>query len=111
VFKEEIGNGRLNGYPVIQSGTVPAGVVILIDAADFFSATGDDPRFDVSDQTVLHMEDTTPLAIGTAGAPATVAAPAQSMFQTDCLALRMILPMSWAMRRTGVLVERTAVTW
>jgi len=111
VFKEEIGNGRLNGYPVIQSGTVPAGVVILIDAADFFSATDDNPRFDISDQTVLHMEDTTPLAIGTAGAPATVAAPAQSMFQTDCIALRMILPMSWAMRRSGVLVERTAVTW
>jgi HK97 family phage prohead protease/HK97 family phage major capsid protein len=111
VFKEEIGNGRLNGYPVIQSGTVPAGVVILIDAADFFSATGDDPRFDVSDQAVLHMEDTSPAQIGTAGAPNVVAAPVQSMFQTDALALRMILPMSWAMRRTGVLVERTAVTW
>lgn len=111
VFKQDIAAGQLNGYPVIQSGTVPAGVVILIDAADFFSATGDDPRFDVSDQTVLHMEDTTPLAIGTAGSPNTVAAPAQSMFQTDCMALRMILPMNWAMRRTGVLVERTAVTW
>ena len=96
---------------MIQSSTVPAGVVILVDAADFFSATGDDPRFDVSDQAVLHMEDTTPLQIGTAGAPNTVAAPVQSMFQTDSIALRMILPMSWAMRRSGVLVERTAVTW
>jgi hypothetical protein len=84
--------------------------VIALDAADFFSATGDDPRFDVSDQATLHMEDTTPLAIGTAGAPNTVAAPVQSMFQTDTLALRMILPMSWAMRR-AVQVERTAVTW
>lgn len=111
VFKEEIGNGKLNGYPVIQSGNVPSGVVILIDAADFFSATGDEPRFDISDQTVLHMEDTTPLAIGTAGTPAVVAAPVQSMFQTDCMALRMILPMNWALRRSGILVERTAVTW
>jgi hypothetical protein len=57
------------------------------------------------------MEDTSPAQIGTAGAPNVVAAPVQSMFQTDALALRMILPMSWAMRRTGVLVERTAVTW
>lgn len=110
-FAQEINQGRFQGYGVIQSTTVPAGVVIAIDAADFFSATGDDPRFDVSDQATLHMEDTTPLAIGTAGAPPTVAAPVQSMFQTDTLALRMILPMSWAMRRTGVLVERTAVTW
>jgi HK97 family phage major capsid protein/HK97 family phage prohead protease len=109
-FAQDINQNRFQGYSVIVSSTVPAGVVIALDAADFFSATGDDPRFDVSDQATLHMEDTTPLAIGTAGAPNTVAAPVQSMFQTDTLALRMILPMSWAMRR-AVQVERTAVTW
>jgi HK97 family phage major capsid protein len=109
-FAQEISQNRFQGYSVIQSTTVPSGVVIALDAADFFSATGDDPRFDVSDQAVLHMEDTTPLAIGTAGAPNTVAAPVQSMFQTDSIALRMILPMNWAMRR-AVAVERTAVTW
>lgn len=109
-FASDINQNRFQGYSVIVSSTVPAGVVIALDAADFFSATGDDPRFDVSDQATLHMEDTTPLAIGTAGAPNTVAAPVQSMFQTDTLALRMILPMSWAMRR-AVQVERTAVTW
>ena len=110
-FAQEISQNRFQGYSVIQSTTVPAGVVIAIDAADFFSATGDDPRFDVSDQATLHMEDTTPLAIGTAGAPNTVAAPVRSLFQTDSLALRMLMPMNWAMRRTGVLVERTAVSW
>lgn len=110
-FAQEISQGRFQGYSVIQSTTVPAGVVIALDAADFFSATGDDPRFDVSDQATLHMEDTTPLAIGTEGTPTVVAAPVRSMFQTDSIALRMILPMNWAMRRTGVLVERTAVTW
>jgi HK97 family phage major capsid protein/HK97 family phage prohead protease len=109
-FAQEINQNRFQGYDVIQSTTVPTGVVIALDAADFFSATGDDPRFEVSDQATLHMEDTTPLAIGTAGAPNTVAAPVQSMFQTDSLALRMILPMNWAMRR-AVAVERTAVTW
>lgn len=110
-FANEVNNNRFRGYPLIQSATVPAGVVIILDAADFFSATGDDPRFDISDQAVLHMEDTTPAQIGTAGTPNVVAAPVQSLFQTDSLALRMILPMSWAMRRTGVVVERTAVTW
>jgi hypothetical protein len=110
-FAQEISQNRFQGYGVIQSTTVPAAVVILLDAADFFSATGDEPRFDVSDQAVLHMEDTTPVQIGTAGSPNVVAAPVRSMFQTDSLALRMILPMAWAMRRTGVIVERTAVTW
>jgi len=110
-FAAEVNQGRFRGYGLIQSTTVPAGVVILLDAADFFSATGDDPRFDISDQATLHMEDTTPLQIGSTGAPNTVAAPVRSMFQTDSLALRMVLPMNWAMRRTGVVVERTAVTW
>jgi HK97 family phage major capsid protein/HK97 family phage prohead protease len=110
-FEEEITGGRFRGYPVIQSTTVPAGTVLLLDAADFFSATGDDPRFDVSDQATLHMEDTTPLQISTAGTPNVVAAPVRSMFQTDSLALRMILPMNWALRRPNMVVERTAVTW
>lgn len=110
-FADEIGQGNFRGYPLIQSASVPAGVVIALDAADFFSATGDDPRFDVSDQATLHMEDTAPAQIGTAGTPNAVAAPVQSLFQTDSLALRMILPINWALRRPGIVVERTAVTW
>lgn len=110
-FKQEVNQGQLQGYPLIQSATVPAGYVILVDAADFFSATGDDPRFDVSDQATLHMEDTTPLAIGTTGTPAVVAAPVRSMFQTDTVALRMILDMNWAMRRTGAVAWTSGVTW
>jgi HK97 family phage prohead protease/HK97 family phage major capsid protein len=107
----QINNNTLAGYPVIVSSTVPAGMVILIDAADFMSATGDDPRFDVSDQATLHFEDTTPLQIGTVGAPATVAAPSRSMYQTDSIALRMILPMNWMMLRSGVIAWTQAVTW
>ena len=96
---------------MIQSCTVPAGTVIAIDAADYISIEGDSPRFEVSDQAMLHMEDTNPLHIGTAGTPATVAAPVQSMFQTDCIALKMVLPMNWAMARTGVIAWMAAVTW
>jgi HK97 family phage prohead protease len=110
-FKAEINGQTLQGYPVIVSSTVPAGMLILLDAADFMSVTGDDPRFDVSDQATLHFEDTTPLQIGTAGTPPVVAAPVRSMFQTDSLALRMILPMNWGMRRTGVIAWTQAVTW
>jgi hypothetical protein len=110
-FKEDIQAGQLLGYPVITSPTVPATMVILVDAADFVSLAGDDPRFELSDQATLHMEDTTPLAIGTPGAPATVAAPVRSMFQTDAIALRMIMPMNWAMRRAGLVSWVTGVTW
>lgn len=111
VFADAMNNGMFLGYPVIQSPTVTAGMLILVDAADFVSVTGDEPMFDVSDQATLHMEDTTPLAIGTAGSPNTVAAPVRSLWQTDSIALRMILPMNWTLRRTGVLAWTQSVTW
>ncbi len=111
VFADQMNNGNLMGYPVITSPTVPAGYLLLIDAADFVSVTGDDPIFDVSDQATLHMEDTSPLAIGTTGSPNTVAAPVRSLWQTDSIALRFILPMNWAMRRTGVVSFTQSVTW
>ena len=110
-FAADINAGRLNGRPVIQSGTVPLGTVLCLDAADFVSVSGDTPRFEISDQATLHMEDTAPEQIGTAGTPPVVAAPAMSMFQTDSLALRLILPMNWVVRRTGVVAWVAGVTW
>ena len=110
-FASEINGNRLQGYPVIISSTVTAGMVILVDAADFVSVEGDSPRFDISDQATLHMEDTTPLAIGTAGSPNTVAAPTRSLWQTDTIGLRMLMDVNWALRRTGVVAWTQAVTW
>jgi HK97 family phage prohead protease len=110
-FREEVSRGFLMGIPIIESTTVPAGMLIIVDAADFAAVTGDDPRFEVSDQAVLHMEDTTPLAIGTPGTPPTVAAPTRSLWQTDTIGLRMIMPMNWTMRRPTSVAYTTAVTW
>lgn len=110
-FAQEINNGRFQGYPVILSSTVTAGMVLLVDAADFIAIEGGAPRFDVSDQATIHLDDTTPLAIGTAGAPNTVAAPVRSLWQTDSLALRMIMDVNWGMRRTGVTAWTQSVTW
>src|SRR5215217_788610 len=109
-FAQEINAGRLQGYPVIVSPTVTSGMVFLLDASDFVSVTDDNPRFDVSDQATIHLDDTTPLAIGTAGSPNTVAAPVRSLWQTDSLALRMILPMNWTMRRASIAWTQS-VTW
>ncbi|HVG51645.1 MAG TPA: phage major capsid protein [Xanthobacteraceae bacterium] len=110
-FAAEINNNRLVGYAVIKSGTVPLGTVIAMDAADYVSVTGDTPRFEISDQATLHMEDTAPQHIGTAGTPAVVAAPVMSMFQTDSMALRLILPMNWVVRRAGTVAWVAGVTW
>jgi HK97 family phage major capsid protein len=111
-FRDEIGRGVLLGYPLIQSTSCPVDTMFLMDAADFITATGDTPNFSVSDQAVLHMEDTAPAPIGsTVGTVATVASPARSLWQTDTMAIRMILDLNWAMRRTGVVQWTTAMTW
>jgi HK97 family phage prohead protease len=110
-FREEIGMGRLGGWPVIDSGTVPLGTVIVCDAADFVSVTGEGPRFEISDQATLHMEDTAPTDISTAGTPPVAAYPAKSMFQTDSMALRLIMPINWTLRRPGVVAWAAGVTW
>jgi HK97 family phage major capsid protein/HK97 family phage prohead protease len=110
-FLEEIGRDTLMGYPLITSSTCPVDTMFFLDAADFITATGDSPRFDVSDQAVLHMEDTTPLQISSTGTPPTVAAPARSLWQTDTIGIRMIMDLNWAVRRTGVVAYTTAMTW
>ncbi len=109
IFRGELTQGTLGGFPVITSENVTSGMVLLVNAADFFSATGDEPRFDVSDQATLHMEDTSPTAIVSGGTAASGAV--RSLFQTDSLAIRMVLPINWAMRRTGGVSWSESVNW
>jgi HK97 family phage prohead protease len=109
-FKDEIGRGSLANIPIIDSATITAKTVILVDAADFVTFQGDVVRMELSDQATLHMEDTTPLDL-VSGSPGTVASPQRSLFQTDSIALRMIAPLNWAFRRTGVLAWTQNVTW
>jgi HK97 family phage prohead protease len=108
-FRQEIQGGTLNGYPIIDSGTVPLNTVAIIDAADFVTAGEEAPRFEVSDQATLHEEDTTPLPIVASGG--TAASPVRSLWQTDSLALRMIYRLNWTMRRTGMVAWVQNVTW
>ena len=110
-FAAEVNGGSLRGYPILQSTSVTPKTVILIDAADYASATGDEPQFDVSDQAVLHMEDTTPLPIGTTGSPNTVAAPTRSLWQTDSIGIRLLLDINWGLRRTGTVAWVAGVVW
>ena len=107
----DVANGTLRNLTVITSTTVPAGMLIMVDAADFASVTGDTAQFDVSDVATLHEEDTTPLPIGTAGSPAVVAAPVRSLFQTASIAVRLLMDMNWTMRRSGMVSWMTGVTW
>jgi HK97 family phage prohead protease/HK97 family phage major capsid protein len=96
----------LSNISVISSTTVTAGDLIAVGVDDFVAVVGA-PEFDASEQTVLHMEDTTPLPIGGAA----VANPSQSMFQTASVALRMLNETTWAMRRAGMVQWIDNVDW
>jgi HK97 family phage prohead protease/HK97 family phage major capsid protein len=111
----DVASGTLRNLTVITSTTVPAGMLIMLDAADFASVTGDTAQFDVSDVATLHEEDTAPLPIvgGTVQPPVigSIAAPVRSLFQTASIAVRLLLDMNWTMRRTGMVSWMTGVTW
>jgi hypothetical protein len=108
-FRAEIAGGSLMNIPIIDSGTVTAKTLILVDAADFVVVGGDAPRMEMSDQATLHMEDTNPADLVIS--PSTVAAPQRSLFQTDSLALRMVMPLNWVQRRAGTIAWTQNVTW
>jgi HK97 family phage major capsid protein/HK97 family phage prohead protease len=125
VFRDEIAQGRLMGIPLTVSTNVPADHVFIMDMADFATAFGV-PEFDTSEQATLVMADDDGVAptmadtnaVSAAGSlhvsdaagttPPTVV---RSMFQTWELALRMVMPISWGMMRTGTSAYLTAVSW
>jgi HK97 family phage prohead protease len=109
-FQEQISQGQLGNIPIIDSATVPSKTVVLIDASDFVTMQGDAVRMELSDTATLHMEDTNPLDL-VSGSPGTVASPQRSLFQTDSIALRMIAPLNWAIRRPGTVAWTQSVTW
>ncbi len=99
-------------YRIATSTAIPAGQIIMVRASDFVSATGDVPEFETSNEAAIHMEDTAPLQISSgAQGTAVLATPVQSMFQTAQTAIRMLMDVSWAMRRSGSVQTITGATW
>lgn len=96
------------GFTVLTSTSATANRLIAVDAEDFATATGDTPEFDVSDQATLHMSDAPGELVTAAG---TVNDPMRSLYQTNSLALRMILPITWKMRRSGMVQWIDTTTW
>ena len=106
--------GAASGFDtsrVIATTVLTAGTIVAVDAAAFASGFGSDPKVDVSENAAVHFEDTTPLAISTAGTPNTIAAPVRSAYQTDTHILRLILPATWVTRLTGAVQYITGANW
>jgi hypothetical protein len=96
---------------VLPSQAVAATTIIALDPVSLIHGTSGTPRFDSSRDTVLHLEDTTPLAIGTVGSPNTVAATTMSAWQANAIAFRCLLDISFAKRRSNAVAHVTGATW
>lgn len=97
--------------PVWASRALAAGTVVALDPSGFASAFGAAPDIEASTSGVLHMDDTSPEQISTAGTPNEVAAPTQSMFQTGQVAVRVIVDAAFTMRASGLVAVVEGVTW
>jgi hypothetical protein len=104
----------LLSMPVIPAPYLAAGTAIMVDAAAFASIVGTIEIL-ASEEAVIHEENTAPLALigGTAQPPVlgSIAAPSRSLYQTASLALRSILDINWALRRTGSVAWLTGAGW
>ena len=94
----------------LESTTVPANRLIALRNSDFATALGDAPEFDISEQATVHMEDTTPLEIVSGTGP-TTADPVRSFFQTATIGVRMLMDVSWKMRRSGMVQWIDTTSW
>jgi hypothetical protein len=98
-------------FPVWPTIQVPAGTVIGLDPKAFCSAFNPTPEISATAEGLLHFEDTTPQQIGTVGTPNVVAAPTQSLWQRDYVAVRLFLRCAWCWRVPGAVAWVQNTTW
>lgn len=71
------------------------------------SAYGEIPEIEASYHAALHL-DTAPSQISDSGS---IAAPVRSLWQSDCVAIKVELPVTWGLRAEPGLAWLTAVNW
>lgn len=90
----------------VASSALAAGTVVAIAPQAFVGAM-ETPRIEASIEAIVHM-DTAPAAIVNGGG---MAAPVRSLFQTNCVGLRMITPVSWGLRAPNAVAWMSGVNW
>lgn len=96
--------GGESAFEVLPSGALAAGTVICLASNCLASAADPAPRFDVSNESALILDDAPTDIIAAGGQPFSGGA-VKSMFQTDERGLRVILFTAWGLR------DKTGLAW
>jgi hypothetical protein len=98
-------------FETFASSAMPDKSIAAVATNSLFSVGDSSPRFDTSLASSLHM-DSSPGQLGVVGTPNTISAPTRSVWQTDCLALKMQFSINWALRNSaGVAWINNTTAW
>lgn len=96
--------------PVLPSAAVPEDRLIAVDPASLIHLADSQPQIAAGEESIVHSDDD-PDHISTAGTPNVVAAPVRSLFQTDCIAVRLTADLAFGARRAGAVAYMDGVEW
>jgi hypothetical protein len=94
---------------VLASSAVAAGDLIAVAPPALVSAVGN-VSINAGRESTVHSFDPAD-AISVPGTPNVVAAPVRSMWQTDCIGLRLLMTASWGLRHPSGLAWLTTAAW
>jgi hypothetical protein len=96
-------------YPILSSGALAAQTLVCIAADCLAVAVDPNPRIDVSGAGTVTLEDTAPKPI--VDGSSVVAPGTRSLWQTDSLAIRLTMQLSFGLRHASGIAMITSCTW
>jgi hypothetical protein len=88
---------------VLSCAALPVGTIAAVAANGLASISDAAPEYTVTDEVSLHMDS--------AAQPIGTAAPAKSMFQTQCIAIRIKMKLTWMVRDARAVALVSGTQW
>jgi hypothetical protein len=107
-LKLRLANSADPGFEIMASSAVGAAEIVAIASNGLISACDPVPRISVSTEGALVMNTVAAEVVNAAG---TVGAPTRSLWNTDSVAVRLILECNWALRSSAALAWVGSVAW
>ncbi len=96
-----------SAFEVFASGAIPAGRIIgLVPAA--LATVVEAPRIQASSHATVHMDNAPAQLVAADG---TISAPQRSMFQSNSVVEKLVVPATWTLRSSSAVAYVDAVKW